>query len=184
MGMATEPFLKQHCIECHNADTQEGDLDLSALVFDPSDKANFNRWVKIHDRIQAGEMPPADAPRPARELTSKYVENLASQLSEADRRRQTQSGRGVVRRLNRSEFETTVSDLLHVPLRIRELLPPDATGYGFDTVGSSLNMSAVQMESYLQALDIAMDEATKLIEPPPIKKWRLSYLETHGMMEE
>ena len=93
-------------------------------------------------------------------------------------------GRGVVRRLNRVEFETALGDLLDTPLRLRDLLPPDAMGAGFDTVGAALNVSAVQMEAYLQAIDFALDEATKLIERPATKTWRLSYLQTHGMMEE
>jgi len=28
------PFLEQHCIECHDAETKKGDLDLTALKFD------------------------------------------------------------------------------------------------------------------------------------------------------
>ncbi len=27
-------FLEKHCVECHDADVQEGDLDLTALTFD------------------------------------------------------------------------------------------------------------------------------------------------------
>ena len=46
-------------------------LDLTALKFEPADAENFARWVKIHDRIAAGEMPPKKKPRPsADELTA------------------------------------------------------------------------------------------------------------------
>ena len=70
-----------------------------------------------------------------------------------------------------------------MPLDIREMLPPDAMGSGFDTVGSALNVSSVQMEAYLQALDVALDKATSLIEMPKTKPWHLSYLQTHSMMQ-
>lgn len=175
-----ETFLENHCFECHDADVKKGNLDLTSLAFDPLSP----RWVKIHDKVQSGDMPPKKAEQPSAEARKAFLAELAKPLVEADLAKQAANGRGVVRRLNRVEFETALSDLLHVPLRIRDLLPPDAKAAGFDTVGAALNVSAVQMESYLQAIDVAMDEATKLIEQPPVKKWRLSYLQTHGMMEE
>jgi hypothetical protein len=44
---------------------QKGGLDLTALPFQPADPDNFARWVKVHDRIAAGEMPPKKKPRPS-----------------------------------------------------------------------------------------------------------------------
>ena len=56
-------FVREHCADCHNARTKEKDLDLTALALDPSEPQNFAMWVKVHDRVQKGEMPPADALR-------------------------------------------------------------------------------------------------------------------------
>jgi hypothetical protein len=173
-------FLENRCFDCHNSDVKKGDLDLTTLEFDPSNP----RWVKVHDKVLHGEMPPRKKAQPEAAERADFLAALAEPIQAADLAKQAEQGRSVIRRLNRVEFETALSDLLHVPLRIRELLPPDAMGAGFDTVGAALNVSAVQMEAYLQALDVALNEATKLIEQPPVKKWRLSYLQTHGMMEE
>jgi hypothetical protein len=173
-------FLEKHCFECHDADARKGDLDLTSLAFDPLNQI----WVKVHDKVLHGDMPPRKAEQPSAEARKDFLASLAKPLTEADLSRQAENGRGLLRRLNRVEFENALSDLLHTPLRLRELLPPDAKGGGFDTVGAALNVSSVQMESYLQAIDVALNEATKLIEAPPIKKWRLSYLQTRGMMEE
>ena len=45
MATAAEPpsqaFFKSHCYECHDADSHEGGLDLSALKLDLADAANF-----------------------------------------------------------------------------------------------------------------------------------------------
>ncbi|HEY1190080.1 MAG TPA: c-type cytochrome domain-containing protein, partial [Gemmata sp.] len=51
-------FFEAHCNSCHDADTRSGGLDLTVLTFAPADPENFARWVLIHDRIAAGEMPP------------------------------------------------------------------------------------------------------------------------------
>ena len=65
------PFLQKHCVECHDADTKKGDLDLTALKFDFSNSTNFSKWVTVHDRVASGEMPPKKKARPdAKELPS------------------------------------------------------------------------------------------------------------------
>src|SRR5687767_14884198 len=51
-------FVRDHCVGCHNADDKKGRLDLTALAFDPKDPAALAVWVKVHDRVAAGEMPP------------------------------------------------------------------------------------------------------------------------------
>ena len=57
----TVDFLETHCFDCHDSGTQKGKLDLTALKLDESD---FETWVKVHDRVRSGEMPPAKKPRP------------------------------------------------------------------------------------------------------------------------
>src|SRR5437016_5063455 len=51
-------FLDTYCISCHGPAIKKGGLDLEKLSADFNDPAAFASWVKVHDRIQAGEMPP------------------------------------------------------------------------------------------------------------------------------
>ena len=177
-----QSFLKNHCYDCHDGESKRGGFDLTALPYTPSDPDNFSRWVKVFDKVHKGDMPPrAEANLPGKD---NFLTDMSKVLTAEDKARQEKYGRCVVRRLNRVEFETAVSDLLGVPLDIRELLPPDPTGHGFDTVGKALSVSAVQMESYLNALDVALDRATHLVERPKTKTWKLSYLHSNGMMQE
>lgn len=64
---ASEPaeFFESHCTSCHDAETHKGNLDLTGLKQDFANPENFARWVKVHDRIKSGEMPPKKKPRPA-----------------------------------------------------------------------------------------------------------------------
>ena len=50
-------FFDQYCSECHYED-QSGGLDLSELTFEPGNRDNFATWVRVFDRLAAGEMPP------------------------------------------------------------------------------------------------------------------------------
>lgn len=172
------------CADCHSGNKAAGGFDLERLTFDLSDPDASRLWTKAFDVVNRGEMPPPDtygnldaADRSA------FCDSLSDALRQHDRTRQNTSGRGLVRRLNRSEFESTLSDLFQMPLDIQESLPEDARGHGFDTVGEALNLSSVQMESYLEALDSVLDKATRLIDRPKIRTRRLSYLEEPGTMQ-
>src|SRR3954468_6993547 len=59
-------FTDRYCSSCHNDVDKEGGFDLTTFKFAPADPANFAQWVKVHDRVQAGEMPPKEKKRPDR----------------------------------------------------------------------------------------------------------------------
>ena len=77
-------FLDKHCIECHDSDTKKGDLDLTALPMKLEDPATFSTWVKVHDRVRAGEMPPDKKARPDPKEQDSAMASLASSLSAVD----------------------------------------------------------------------------------------------------
>jgi hypothetical protein len=131
-------FVREHCADCHKAKTKEKDLDLTALALDPSEPQNFAMWVKVHDRVQTGEMPPADAlqPPPAARLGFSAV--LSKTLIASDKVRIATEGRTTRRRMNRYEYENTLRDLLALPyLRVKDFLPEDSLAYGSNKVGAS-----------------------------------------------
>ncbi|NND97813.1 MAG: DUF1592 domain-containing protein [Pirellulaceae bacterium] len=177
-------FLKSNCIECHGGEDAAAGLDLESQPFYPADSNAHETWIKIHDRVAAGEMPPVEFGEVDAKRKQAFLEALSAPLIQAIRTQQRVSGRGVVRRLNRVEYETVLSDLLGIPLRIQERLPSDAKKDGFDTVGAALNVSSVQMEAWLETLDAVLDDATVLYEKPARQKWKLDYRDTTGIMQE
>ena len=176
-------FLAANCADCHADGAAEGGFELGALGADLSDRDAFRRWRRVHDRVEQGEMPPADAWQPDDGEKVAALRRLATALDAADRDRQNTDGRVTARRLNRVEFETTLSDLLRTTLDVADLLPADAEAEGFATVGSALNVSGVQMEAYLAAIDDAIDQAVVFTERPVTQTFRLSLLQNHGYMQ-
>ncbi len=166
LGRAAEPprgaapFIEKHCAGCHNDVDREAQLDLTRLVYGPDDKANFALWIKVHDRVKAGEMPPKKKSRPeAAELTA-FLSSLSTQLADSDRARIAQEGRAVHRRLNRYEYENALRDLLRIPwAQVKDKLPHDGEQHGFNKSGEALDVSFVQIERYLSAADYAMRQA-------------------------
>ncbi|MFM2002412.1 MAG: hypothetical protein RI963_1838, partial [Planctomycetota bacterium] len=87
------PFLGAHCFGCHDPETKSGGLDLTTLQADVDDPVAFAKWVKVHDRVASGEMPPRDEPRPDAAESKRFLTELDQRLAAADRRRQSREGR-------------------------------------------------------------------------------------------
>jgi hypothetical protein len=169
-------FLEAHCVNCHNAAEKKGNLDLEKLATEVQTPANFAAWVKVHDRMRSGEMPPpAKKKRPAKEETDTVVRALDSTLVASDRARRGEQGRALFRRLNRTEYENTLRDLFDLPgLSVRDLLPDDGRAAGFDKTGSALDLSHVQLAKYLEAADVALDMATaRYLDKPELYQERI-----------
>ena len=60
---------------------------------------------------------------------------MAGNIARCGFRRQTEPGRTeTLRRLNRTEYQNAVRDLLALDIDAASLLPPDESGHGFDNV--------------------------------------------------
>lgn len=163
-------MLGNYCTDCHDADEKKGGIDLEGLSWNPSDKANFDRWVKIHDVIRDGEMPPKNRnTRPEANEAEEFLKALGGELKTADAKR-AEGGRTILRRLNRVEYEKTLHELLGIHTPLASMLPGDTPMHGFDTVAEGLRLSTLQIEKYLEAADAAITDAIYLGPPKkPVK---------------
>src|SRR3954469_2113362 len=76
-----QPFLDRHCMECHDAETRKGGLDLAELPTDPENAAAQKMWIRVFDRVTAGEMPPKKKPQPAEAEAKSFLARLGADLS-------------------------------------------------------------------------------------------------------
>ncbi|MFT5122254.1 MAG: hypothetical protein ACI9TH_002508 [Kiritimatiellia bacterium] len=181
--ISTDTFFDQHCIECHDAETKKGRLDLTQLKADYTDADTFATWVKIHDRIDTGEMPPKKKKRPPEDARKALVKTLYDTLVKADQDLQ-QSGRPRLRRLTRVEYQHTIRDLFDMPgLALSEILPPDGSAHGFDKLSDALDLSHVNLAKYMEAADHILDLAIATQpEAPQVRTQRLSLAERGGFV--
>lgn len=166
-------LLRQSCLECHDEASAEGGFDLASLPWEPRKPQNRNRWIRVHDRVQRGEMPPDPDLLPA-ERRERLVGMLGARLHAADLAEVTVSGRGPLRRLSRGEYEQTLRDILALPfLDIRDMLPEEREGHLFNKTTSRLDISRVQLTALLDATETALRQAVAGgVEPPAVKKYR------------
>lgn len=173
-------FVERHCTECHGEDVQEAGFRLDTLQFKLDDPDLLQTWVKVHDRIDRGEMPPKEMPRPPADEQKRLLKVLAGDLRKADLAQQRDCGRAGLRRLNRCEYGHTLSDLLARPnLDFTSVLPPDRLAYGYDKSAEALDFSHVQIASYLEAADLGLRAAlAPCREQPPVRTLRVSAAES------
>ena len=130
-------FFKDYCVRCHNAQKPKGKLRLDDISLTIATVEQADRWQKILNRINSGEMPPEDAKQPEQERKVELLDALSNTLVSARKIIGDQGGRITLRRLNQREYRNTIYDLLGVEIDARDL--PNDSGTGtFDTVGASL----------------------------------------------
>jgi hypothetical protein len=76
-------------------------------------------------------------------------------------------GRVTARRLNRTEYNYSVRDLLGVDFHPADEFPADDSGYGFDNIADVLSLSPLLMENYLNAAEKIARQA--VFGPPPMR---------------
>jgi hypothetical protein len=152
---AIQPFLDQNCMDCHDAEMKKGGLDLAALSTDGADAGALKKWVRVFDRVAAGEMPPAKKKQPSPDAVQDFMAALGGDLVTKSN---AQKGT-VLRRLNRREYQNTINDLLGVKVNVIDSLPEDGRAHGFDNIGEALSISGIQMLRYMEAAELALNAA-------------------------
>lgn len=156
---AVLPVVQANCLECHNQETTEGDLDLSADKDLASVVKNFRRWSIVLDRLEAGDMPPQDAAHQPTTAERTAVIAWIQQVKTAEAER-TQGDPGIVlpHRLSGNEYNYTIRDLTGVDIQPAASFPVDpANEAGFDNSGESLSMSPALLKKYFAAATIVSD---------------------------
>ncbi len=173
------PLLKSRCGSCHGPDLQEARIRLDSLSTNLiDDRAAAETWHEVLNVLQTGEMPPeGETPltEAERQTIASWVSEAIAKAVEAGRRT---DGRPVLRRLNRDEYQNTMTDLLGIEMDFIRDLPPDSVSEdGFANNGDSLRMSALQLEAYLETARRALDRV--IVSGPAPKVFDYEFAESN-----
>lgn len=163
-----KPLLEKHCFDCHGSDVQKAGLRLDTLAVDSDNP----KWVRVFDKLTNGEMPPKKRERPPQSEMDAATTFLREQLHNVSLLRQQKQGRVVVRRLNGTEYENTLHDLLGSTVPLKEVLPEDSSTAGFDNVSTGLDLSATHFLRYQEAAAKAVQSVIPSRLPPTFSDLR------------
>ena len=160
-------LLDQYCVICHNqavvnsvAQPNEGlqttqlrNLGLTLDVEDVSNLAeNPEVWEKVIKKLRVGVMPPPNYPRPDKESYDGFRTFLENELDRVASAQINPGRTQAFHRLNQTEYQNSVRDLLDLNVDVADLIPTDAPDqYGFDNNADVLALSPLSVERYVSA---------------------------------
>jgi hypothetical protein len=130
---AFQQFVESHCLGCHDNSTNTAGLALEDLI-GIEVAGHQEPWETVVRKLTGRQMPPADMPRPEEAEYDAAIAWLESSLDAAASERPNPGRSETFRRLNRTEYQNAIRDLLALEIDAAALLPADESSHGFDNI--------------------------------------------------
>ena len=166
-----QPFLESFCLDCHTGRRAKAKLDLERFRSSEDVTRHRKEWEKVLHMVSEREMPPERRDQPTEPQRAEFVDWVRRELDRFDCDGPVDPGRVTIRRLNRTEYDATIRDLLGVDSSPAETFPADDSGYGFDNIGDVLSFPPLLMEKYLDAAESVLAEAFGDTAPRSHERW-------------
>ncbi|HUR60207.1 MAG TPA: DUF1592 domain-containing protein [Opitutaceae bacterium] len=165
-----KPFVEKHCYACHGNGKAKGDFSLEPFKDAKSMHRTPVAWENVIEMLRKREMPPEDEPQPSQPDVDQLIAAVQRVQGILEANTPPNAGRVTTRRLNKTEYNNTIRDLVGVDFKPAEDFPADDVGYGFDNIGDVLSVSPLLLEKYLAATESILDQAIVITRPPePVK---------------
>ena len=146
--------LRKGCFECHNNESQSGELDLERLLAEKPFVKNRRKWVNVIEQLKNRVMPPAEASQLTEYERTTIVHSLHRKIHTFDYSTVRNPGYEPARRLTHDEYDNTVRDLFGMDLQPTQKFPADLSGNsGFENSANTLFIQPLLMERYMGAAE-------------------------------
>src|SRR2546426_2587106 len=143
--------LNRYCVTCHNQKLHTAGLALDTMDVEHV-SARADVWEKVIKKLRARAMPPVGRARPDEATYDAVASWLETEIDKVNAVSPNPGRTEAFHRLNRTEYQNAIRDLLAVEIDVTRLLPADNTfASGFDNNAGSLTISPELLERYLAA---------------------------------
>ena len=126
-------MIDHYCADCHGPEKKAERVDLARLSLDQVSQ-HPETWESVVRKLRARQMPPLGKKRPDEPAYKEFVSHLETSLDKASARNPNPGRTETFRRLNRTEYQNAIRDLLALDIDAAALLPKDEASHGFDNV--------------------------------------------------
>jgi mono/diheme cytochrome c family protein len=126
-------LVTQYCVDCHNKDDKAAGLALDSISLEEVSR-HTEVWEKVVQKLRARRMPPLEVPRPDERTYEAVLASLEGSLDKAAAEHPNPGRTDTFRRLNRTEYQNAIRDLLALDVDVTALLPADESSHGFDNI--------------------------------------------------
>ncbi len=141
----------RYCLDCHDGAVKKGNLDLSKILAEDL-QLHSTEWEGVIRKLAARQMPPVGKDRPSEKEFDRLVATLGSVLDKVAAKNPNPGRTETFRRLNRTEYQNAIRDLLGLEVDVAALLPKDDASHGFDNV-SVADLSPTLLNRYISAAE-------------------------------
>ena len=142
-------MIYDYCVDCHNETDYTGGLSIEYASPDFVHEEG-EVWEKAIKKLSTGQMPPLGEAQPSQEQRQTFIASLEAILDQ-EARDNPNPGAPVLPRLNRTEYQNSIRDLLALEIDASTMLISDDSAEGFDNMSSALQVSATLLEGYVAA---------------------------------
>lgn len=142
-------LIEKYCHDCHNSVDWSGGLalDVMSLGDIPGDAKT---WETVVRKLRGRMMPPPTSEQPSQSNIDQLVAFVEGRL-DAHAEKHPAPGFVSLHRLNRTEYERAVQEILGVQFDASALLPREVRNEGFDNIANILKVSPSYLDQYLWA---------------------------------
>ncbi len=150
---AHESLLNRYCVTCHNERlAARGTVPIALRTAELADvPGNADVWEKVIRKLRTGSMPPVGRPRPAAGASDAFASWLETEIDRVAAAHPNPGRTEPLHRLNRTEYQNAIRDLLALDVDAAALVPADDQSYGFDNIAGVLKVSPTLLERYMNA---------------------------------
>ena len=157
------PLIEDHCFGCHGDGQEKGGIKFDSFKTAGNIHRGYKLWEQVFRKVRAGEMPPEGRKkRPNKDEQTLIAGWIRHSLDDFYLNSPADPGRVTVRRLNRTEYNNVMRDLMKVDFKPAKDFPADDSGHGFDNIGDVLSMSPLLLEKYLTAAEMIAEQAVAI----------------------
>jgi hypothetical protein len=166
-------FFTTHCVRCHADESAEGHFRLDSATTRAEDVDFGHVWSRVLERVNSGEMPPAEEPQPTADERYAAAEWITHGLHAWDAARNASLELVSFKRLTRAEYVHTLHDLLGFTYYPSDPggLPEDPSWRGIERTGSVLTLTPGHIERYVAAAELALHQVMPLTPVPRPWRW-------------
>ena len=171
-----QAVLDQYCVICHNERNKAnaGNVALDRLGVDDV-AADAEIWERVTRKLRGRLMPPPGRPRPDETTYRQFLDSLEASLDQAAAQNPNPGRKDTFHRLNRTEYQNVIRDLVALDVDVENLLPVDNPSYGFDNIAGTLTLNESLMEQYLAAAQTIATMALGTDATTVFKEFRAPY---------
>ena len=148
-GSTEQALINRYCVTCHNDKAKTAGLSLASLEIEKAGE-HAEVWERVVQRLATRTMPPAAARRPDEAEYSALVSYIEASLNRAAAANPNPGRVATFRRLNSTEYQNAIRDLLALEIDGSSMLPKEDASHGFDSVNVG-GLSTTLLERYLSA---------------------------------